>query len=1677
MSLAGSHAEAAELSDGWVSFDGRTLAPTAPTIQLISAEASRVVLRIDTPGVLVESVEHDAINFKRLSLPSYFDFGEIGHPALTAVRTLVAVPNGCEVGVSAVALDSLLFTDCTVYPVEEPVVKYTEEGWEYIDYEFAYDGQAYSRSGYCPGPSTSIGDVGSFRGQGVVRLGAYPMQTDPTTSQLRVYPSMVVTLELTGGTGGMSENLGPFSEIAEALILGYDGAGSAGWREAAGPGRWGVCRTVGACADSLTDYLMIVEGSLMGSPYLGSLAEHRATYNGFNVAIVPDTTVVNHYGQPTISDVAIRHFIQSLYETESAEHMQDSRLGYVLLVGDARDAAHGGADSLLPAHEIQVNASNWATNDLWYSCVDGDDDLHPDLMIGRLCVSDVTELAREVQKIVGYEVDASSTDEWRNRILMTSGFCTDADANKVATAYAAFDSARALISGHAVTEIHAVEQDGVTCLIKQQGVQTAQRDSINGGLHLVELCAHGAPHECDTFKRVDVALLTNNGGQLPFWMNYSCRTGAYDVYTSDVPASPWDCLGEALMHQEAGLTGAVGFFGSSENCSNVWGDIGMYVWESIYQHGCTRTGDFITFAKLKFQSLRTDSEAQYRHDLMYNLLGDPALDLFLTDTGTQGYSSAPDYIVRDRDIELSPASPSFGVSTSIAIEVRNESNYIPGTPVDVLFLLWNPENAEWDTLGWDDVQPSDWSSETASVQWTPSQSDIGRTELRVRVDPEGEQDELSELNNEAERPVCVYFERDGFPRDMWGVEGVAPVFVDIDGDGLDDVVSGTRIPGHIAAFSSSSAESLWAYTVPSGAALLGPVAIADLNVDGEQDIVFTRTGYVDALGLDGDAVAGWSPRQVPGLVGAATLADMGEEDSLGDLEIIVEWETTGLPARHGVRVIDHDGTGDVWDVSCMVASVSASFLERAPLAVDITGDGRCEVVASYRSSQYQRGDDSAISVHAADDGSTLWSMESVGEFFCSPVAADVVEDSTGIEVLFAAGTVMCVSSHGYECWKYDLAGAPAGVAVGDVDADGEPEVVVTTYRALESLEDCAGVLYVIDSAGSIVDSFVTDRGFTTQPVMADLDGDGNLEIIAISCRKEMLDAEAETTSHLEVLTFEASTLTLEPFDEIERPLLFWGMATGTPAVRDTDDDGSLEIWLADGVGMLHCLDLGELPLTGEPSRWSMFQHDERHTGVYETPVSGAYPTGSTISWWGDYILSGDVIVDGSSGLLIQSGTTVRVATDDDQGIGVDPDAVELIIQGDITAVGDTATAPIRFMSAAASPAPGDWYGITPIYGSHSSFVGCIIEDAFIGIAAQQPDSIHVQDCRITGCDAIGIKCIGQQGTADVLIQGNDIRDAETGLYLGWCDATVDSNTITDCGSYGIRMMSDYESDITGNTISFPFSASGGPFSGISLDCTINRKLNTLEISGNTITNARTSGIACEDQGLHSDVNVTGNTIFVEQFHPTSKGMYFDLSRAIPRNNVIDGVRDAFWIENATATEIPNLGITMGDGGYNCVDGTWLRYGVRADPYCLTTVMAEANWWGTANPSVGSFMGLVDWHPFLVADTCDPTSRGEGAEQEHLDIIPFCLIQNAPNPFNPTTSLRFGLPAQQHVTLSVYDVAGRCVRTLVDADMELGWHDVIWDGRGDDRQQVASGVYFCRLISQGSTSVKKVILLK
>lgn len=88
-----------------------------------------------------------------------------------------------------------------------------------------------------------------------------------------------------------------------------------------------------------------------------------------------------------------------------------------------------------------------------------------------------------------------------------------------------------------------------------------------------------------------------------------------------------------------------------------------------------------------------------------------------------------------------------------------------------------------------------------------------------------------------------------------------------------------------------------------------------------------------------------------------------------------------------------------------------------------------------------------------------------------------------------------------------------------------------------------------------------------------------------------------------------------------------------------------------------------------------------------------------------------------------------------------------------------------------------------------------------------------------------------------------------------------------------------------------------------------------------------------------------------------------------------------------------------------------------------------------------------------------------------------LLVNEPNPFNPSTTIRFRLPITSPALLSIYDAAGRLVTTLVDEALQEGSHTVRWDGKGADGRDAASGIYFTRLVAGDHLQMQKMVLLR
>ncbi|RKY76162.1 hypothetical protein DRQ00_09265 [candidate division KSB1 bacterium] len=167
---------------------------------------------------------------------------------------------------------------------------------------------------------------------------------------------------------------------------------------------------------------------------------------------------------------------------------------------------------------------------------------------------------------------------------------------------------------------------------------------------------------------------------------------------------------------------------------------------------------------------------------------------------------------------------------------------------------------------------------------------------------------------------------------------------------------------------------------------------------------------------------------------------------------------------------------------------------------------------------------------------------------------------------------------------------------------------------------------------------------------------------------------------------------------------------------------------------------------------------------------------------------------------------------------------------------------------------------------------------------------------------------------------------------------------------------------------------------------------------------------------------------------------------------------------------PEVDWIAGGGGYfgTAIDGAGDVNGDGYDDIIFSTISL---------PLTHLARGSV----WIMAGKPDLDDIGSGVEETERPGVPqrFTLSQNYPNPFNNQTTIHYQLGSRfrTHVVLTIYDITGKEVITLVDAWQKPGGYEVKWTGKSRDGKEVSSGVYLCRLSVRQSHQIKKLILMR
>ena len=229
-----------------------------------------------------------------------------------------------------------------------------------------------------------------------------------------------------------------------------------------------------------------------------------------------------------------------------------------------------------------------------------------------------------------------------------------------------------------------------------------------------------------------------------------------------------------------------------------------------------------------------------------------------------------------------------------------------------------------------------------------------------------------------------------------------------------------------------------------------------------------------------------------------------------------------------------------------------------------------------------------------------------------------------------------------------------------------------------------------------------------------------------------------------------------------------------------------------------------------------------------------------------------------------------------------------------------------------------------------------------------------------------------------------------------------------------------------------------------------------------------------EDGMHYFV-ITANTAHPFTFWDSAPDSAWSVDNLSPCAPLGLAGEQSYAPEGLELTWAPNTEADL--GGYNIYRGNDPTF--EPDPSYLMATTCETM----------TFDGDWSWDAGLCYKVAAVDIHGNESEYAVLcfeqvtgdDPMPLpdvtFLAQNFPNPFNPVTTIAFGLKESGLVRLRIYDAAGRFVATLIEESRPAGTYAAVWNGKAQNGSQAASGVYFYRLTAATFTETKKMILLK
>lgn len=1682
-----------------------------PKLSVVSSDINRTIMKLNIEGFSHEDIITRFGHFDRISIESCFRKTDTGYPEIPYYRTYIAIPECEDVIVRASHIKQSKVGKINVCPAPELI--YDPEG----NYEeFSIKSDAYSSNSQYPSEIVELVRTFKMRDQNVAEINVYPVSFNPVTNEAVFSSEIDITLHCISPVGQICVDTGPLANVCKSLMPNYSFASgiiSSSSRPflKSGFGNWEVCSSYSEIVNNETDYLIIVGDTLYNSAaiydsltaweWILELAKKRAEFTGLNVSVVKISDLISTPITGS-SDEDLKSEIIDIYESESAGHMPDSHLGYILLVGDVYTCnsprcteneryyiipTHLSGNSLITCMDFEDHNAS----DFYYASINSLNDDTPDLFIGRLSVDDVKETGAIIHKILDYEPHqiTGTSDPWYKNILYIIGDGFDNDA--------------AYIVEKAMTTTPVSFNYDVVNSLSLNYTQTNQtiNDKINAGVGYILELGHGCDYYMGSVGGTwDVNYYENlaSTNMYPIILSVSCETGRFDGTTCNLgqPVSVGDST--VHMYSRGQHDGEIDQLDSmSERLTNIPGR------GAIAFIGYSRTVEatrqpVLSFADNMFNSQASLGEItlfQYyslsglgTHQSAFVFLGDPGLNTFFeeyTTTPSDTIDLAISTPIKLGGGEYSPvfSTTEEGIISSI---LKNNGNRSASNIMLKLFV----DDIAVDSLTISSLNAFDEVPFAFAYQF----SQFGNHPIRLGVNLDESIAELNWDNNIVDTVVAVLDLFEDFPISLESSTHLSSPTIISDGlngnyilvnngsSGIDiydesgisvtslatiSIKENLNIPNGNIVFGNSEMLVILRYSNSSTSRTLEIYDTETLslresvNFSGMETVVFD--GHVMLYDVDnnGNLDIIYFESYNNTILGNVVFEYFGLLKIFSfDGNILTETHSLELdydPTGITVQDIDYDNDPEFAIVGFTAGTLSN--MEDFNTIVRVFNLSGTTLINKYPNDP--------IVIHSNElPEDEVWSSSFTPESVYSKVIFDDIDNNGNLDIIYGLSrdvgfvflddaTPVIKNTIFDQLKRHDdlsYYNHQTKFACADLTGDGTKELIAKYENKLRVVS-CSGPTEQV----SVLDELCIGDNvdIVAGPLLGDLDNDDEIEIV-IGYRKPQFE-DLPGYFSIGIYTFSDSLVEKNGWTKTR----IYSLEDGRLALSDIDGNGSIDIVLQtkDELFVLNTpwSSHGEIV-------WPVEDGNERLTNCNKRYISGN-TNGHNVSLAGYVELLGDIVIDEGDTLYIIPGTEIAVSTEDSENAGADSTRVELTCNGHIKAYGRE-NEPVTFRSMAVTPDKGDWCGLffTDI-SSGGELTNVKISSVDYGL--KSPVTVQMTDCDISDCFIGGIYLYEDSTTNESVITSTTVSGiapgykAVMGIYE--CGGTV---TIEDCafssGTYGVWIDDSspviHNTEVTDNSsvgiyLLGPASVSDGP-----------------EISNCTITDNNNFGLMFLDHpGSIDSCVITGHGQAGILCCDTLSCPEISYSRI--ENNTI-GIQTMY---NACPVIGNN---STGKGKNNSFDNSsYDILQILSD--ASTQIKAEYCYWGTAPnelPDDSKMLGNIDFCPFLTSDPLISYNISRRAESETR----FYLYQNFPNPVSSSrgTTIMFSIPADNlKVSLRIYDVTGRKIKTLVDEIRGIGSHSVTWDGRNDNGSKVARGIYFYQLIAGDQKISKKLVILE